>query len=124
MIKRETDSRRDVTSEDLAIIDKALADHSELQTHLYTLRRILGEVGKVDAKRADLGRGVEAEQQQLDDLRKQSVTAHQQVKDIEQQLAAKRRELAEVESTIKERNVVVGQLNDGYNNLRRILEAA
>ena len=45
-MSKQSDARRDVTSEDLAIIDKALADHSELQTHLYTLRRILGEVVK------------------------------------------------------------------------------
>jgi chromosome segregation ATPase len=120
----EARASRDVTSEDLALFDQAIADHEKFQTHLYVVRHILGEVGKVDAKRADLNRGVAAEQQLLDDLHKQTEAAQQKVKDVEQQLVLKQRELAGVEATIQERNVVLNQLNEGYNNLRRMLEAA
>jgi len=75
-------------------------------------------------ERADLSRGVEAEQQLLDDLHKQTEAAHQQVDQLQQDIKSKQRDLADVEATIKERNVVLNQLNEGYNNLRRMLEAA
>jgi chromosome segregation ATPase len=116
--------KRGVTDKDLEVIDKAIADHSELQTHLYTLRRILGEIGKVDAKRADLNRGVEAEQSRLDEVRKQVDAAHEQLTQVQKQIESKQRELAAVEATIKERTIAANQLNEGYLRLRAILEAA
>jgi hypothetical protein len=99
MSKQEAASRRDITAADLEVIDRAIADHEKLQVNLYTLRRILGEVGKVDAKRADLNRGVEAEQQQLDDLRKQSAAAHNvQVRAVTENLANIRAEIQKVKN--------------------------
>jgi hypothetical protein len=118
----EKSTSRAVTPTDLEVIDKAIADHEKLQTTLYILRRVLGEIGKLDI--ASVRRGVEAEQQQLDDLHKQSAAAHQQVKDVEQQLAAKQRELAAVEATIEQRTVVANQLNEAILRMRNLLEAA
>jgi hypothetical protein len=119
---KETD--RLVISEDLAVIDQAIADHEKFQTSLYVMRRILGEVGKVDAKRADLNRGVEAEQIRLDNARVAADAAEQRLSQLTQQVESKQRELAAVEVTIQERNVVLNDLNQGYLNLRRMLEAA
>jgi peptidoglycan hydrolase CwlO-like protein len=122
MSKQEADARRDVTSEDLQIVDRAIADRENFQTNLYTLRRILGEIGKLDI--GSVRRGIQAEQDRLDEVRKQADIAQQQLDKLQNDIASKQRELANVEATIQERNVVLNQLNEGYNNLRRMLEAA
>jgi predicted nucleic acid-binding Zn-ribbon protein len=122
-MSKESASRQ-VTNEDVALLDKAIADHELLQKNLYVLRRMLGEVGKVDAKRADLNRGVEAEQQRLDDVRKQADAAQERLTGLGKQIEAKQRELAAVETTIAERTTAANQLNESYLNLRNILAAA
>jgi peptidoglycan hydrolase CwlO-like protein len=124
MTKQQADPRRDVTATDLEVIDKAIADHEKFQTTLYTLRKILTEVGKVDAKRADLSRGVEAEQARLDDVRLKANAAQEQLDKLQNDIASKQRELAAVEATIQERTIASNQLNEGYLRLRAILEAA
>ena len=122
MSKQEADARRDVTSEDLQIVDRAIADRENFQTNLYTLRRILGEIGKLDI--GSVRRGIEAEQARLDDVRLKADTAQQQLTQVQKQIEDKRRELASVEATIQERTIAANQLNESYLNLRNILAAA
>jgi hypothetical protein len=76
------------------------------------------------ANRADLNRGVEAEQSRLDEVRKQADAAHEQLTQVQKQIESKQRELAAVEATIQERTIAANQLNEGYLKLRAILEAA
>jgi chromosome segregation ATPase len=123
MAKQEAASRP-LISEDLALVDQVIADHEKFQTSLYVLRRILGEVGKVDAKRTDLDRGVEAEQARLDEVRKQADAAQQQLDQLNNQIKDKQRELASVEQSIQQQTVALNQLHEGYHNLRNILAAA
>jgi hypothetical protein len=123
---KETDhsASRQVTDEDLALLDKAIADHEVLQKDLYLLRHLLGEIGKLDARSADLKRGIEGEQSFLDDLRKQTGSAQEQLTQLQKHIEARQRELREVEQLIQERNIVVSELNEGYLKLRAMLEAA
>ena len=122
MSKQEADARRDVTSEDLQIVDRAIADHEKFQTKLYTLRRILGEIGKLDI--GSVRRGIEGEQSRLDEVRKQADAAQAALTQLQQDITSKQRELASVEATIQQRTVELNQLNEGYLHLRNLLAAA
>jgi peptidoglycan hydrolase CwlO-like protein len=115
---------RGVTNEDLAIIDKAIANHEECQRELYTFRMVLSQVGKVDAKRGDLIRGVEAEQARFDEVHQRADAAQADLDELHRQIEGKQRELAAVEETIKERELRSTQLSDGINGLRNMLAAA
>jgi chromosome segregation ATPase len=115
---------RGVTKADLDFIDEAIANHETCQGKLYQFRRILGEVGKVDARRADLNRGVEAEQARLAEAQKGANAAQANLTELQRQITEKRRELAEVEKTIAERELRAGELNDAINHLRSMLAAA
>ena len=122
MSKKEADPGRAVTETDLQVAERAIADHEVFQKDLFVLHRILTEVGRLDLP--GIRRGVEAERQRLEEARKQADAVQQQVDQLQQQIKDKRRELASVEATIKERNVELNQLHEGYHNLRAILEAA
>jgi chromosome segregation ATPase len=113
---------REVTNDDLKIIDEAIASHESVQHQLYVLRRVLGEIGKLDF--AAIKSNVKAHQDRLDEVRKQADAAQAYVDELQKQMADKRRELADVETTIKERTIAANNLNESYNNLRNMLAAA
>jgi peptidoglycan hydrolase CwlO-like protein len=115
---------RVVTNEDLEFIDRAIANHEACQGELYKFRMILGQVGKIDSKRADLIRGAESEQARLDEVHQKANAAQATLDGLQQQIVSKQRELAAVEKTIEERRVACDQLNGSINNLRNILAAA
>jgi hypothetical protein len=113
---------RDVTNEDLAIVDKAIANHEAVATHLYTLRRVLGEIGKLDFPA--LRSNQQAHQARLDEIRQKGDAAQAALDEVQRQIVNKQRELAAVEETIKERTIVAGQLNEAVLGLRNMLAAA
>jgi peptidoglycan hydrolase CwlO-like protein len=115
---------RDVTNDDLAFIDKVIASHEACQGELYKFRMLLSQVGKVDAKRGDLVRGVESEQHRFDEVQQKAKAAQAELDEVLKQIADKRRELAAVEKTIEERTLVSTQLNEGILGLRNMLAAA
>jgi peptidoglycan hydrolase CwlO-like protein len=115
---------RDVTNEDLVVIDKAIANHEECQKELYKFRMLLGQVGKVDAKRGDLVRGVESEQHRFDEAHQKANAAQAELEQLQKEIQNKQRELREVEATIKERELRSTQLSEGINGLRNMLAAA
>jgi peptidoglycan hydrolase CwlO-like protein len=123
MIKKETDAHtREVTNEDVAIVERAIAEHATFQTFLFTLQRLLIEVGRLDMP--SIKRGIQAEQARMDDVRKQADAAQQHLTQLDNQIKDKQRELVEVEMTIKERNGELNRLHEGYHNLRNLLAAA
>jgi uncharacterized coiled-coil DUF342 family protein len=113
---------RDVTNDDLAIIDKAIANHEAVQHDLYVLRRVVGEIGKLSL--SDIKRGVEGERKRLDEVSQKANAAQADLDELNKQIQAKQRELRGVEKIIEERRVACDQLNESYNNLRTILAAA
>jgi chromosome segregation ATPase len=115
---------RDVTQEDLQAVDVAIDSHQGVLDHLYAVRFILGQVGKVDTKRADIIRGVESEQARLAEAHRQANAAQAELAEVQRQITEKRRELAEAEKTVKERELRAGELNDAINHLRAMLAAA
>jgi peptidoglycan hydrolase CwlO-like protein len=115
---------RGVTKADLDFIDEAIANHEACQGQLYQFRMILGQVGKVDARRADIVRGVEGEQARLSEAHRQANAAQAELDKVKKQIEDKQRELREVEKTITERTIAAGQLNDTINHLRALLAAA
>src|SRR5262249_25637670 len=54
----EADARREVTNKDLETIDSAISSHEGLGRFLYTTRRILGEIGKLEEHYRGLKEGI------------------------------------------------------------------
>jgi hypothetical protein len=105
--------KREVTNEDLAFIDKAIADHETVQRHFYTLRRILSEVGKIDTAISQSRQGLQVAQQYSDQV-------HAELEQAKAELAATQNQNVK----LKQENVVLdGQLKDKLAELQRYSEA-
>jgi chromosome segregation ATPase len=115
---------RGVTKADLDFIDAAIANHEACQGQLYQFRMILGQVGKVDARRADIVRGVEAEQRRFDEANKAANAAQANLDGVRREIDEKRRELAEVEKKIAEAELRLNELTNEIARLRAMLAAA
>ena len=119
---KQTDTHRAVEETDLQLVEKAIADHEVFQRNLFTLKRILTELGPLDVGNAR--RNVEAEQGRLDDVRKQTDAAQEKLSDLERQIADKKRGLAETEATIKDKMREYEAFYASCENLRNLLRAA
>jgi hypothetical protein len=62
MSKQQADARRAVTETDLQLVDRTIADHEVFQKDLFVLRRVLTEIGNLDARYAGMKQGIEAVQ--------------------------------------------------------------
>jgi hypothetical protein len=113
---------REITKTDLENVERAIGGNEAFLKDLYVLRKILGEIGKLDYQ--GIKRGVEAEQVRLDEVRKQANSAQSSLDDVLRQIAEKRLELAAVEAEIAERTTVSNQINEGIIGLRSMLAAA
>jgi hypothetical protein len=113
---------REIVNEDLAAVDRVISSAESYQRELYTLRRVLGELGKLDI--GGIKRGVEAEKARLEEARQKADTAQSNLDELNKQIQVKQRELAGVERTIEERTLVSTQLNEGILGLRSMLAAA
>jgi uncharacterized coiled-coil DUF342 family protein len=85
---------------------------------------VLSQVGKVDAKRGDLVRGVEAEQARFDEAHQKANAAQAELEQLQKEIQNKQRELREIEAEIKEKELRSTQLSDGINGLKNLLAAA
>src|SRR5262249_40469814 len=119
---KQADAHRAVTETDLQIVERAIADHEKFQANLFTLQRVLTELGPLDV--ANARRNVEHEQSRLDDVRKQADAAQDVLTQLEKQIADKKRELAETEVTIKDKIREAELFNERCQNLRALLAAA
>jgi len=118
----QSDAHRAVTETDLQIVEHAIADHEVFQRNLFTLKRILTELGPLDVGNARAN--VEHEQGRLDEVRKQTDAAQEKLNDLEKQIADKKRELAETEATIKDKMREYEAFYASCENLRNLLRAA
>jgi hypothetical protein len=118
------DEPRGVTKADLDFIDECITNHEACQGQLYQFRVILGQVGKVDARRADIVRGVEGEQLRLNEAVQKANVAQADLAKLQREIEAKQRELREVEKVIAERRIACDELNNTINHLRAMLAAA
>jgi len=105
--------KREVTDKDLEVIDKAIADHETRQTHLYTLRRILGEIGKLDTAIAHT-------RQSLESIEKSRAEANAELENARAELSATQTQHVK----LKQENVALDtQLKDKLAELQRYGEA-
>jgi len=119
---KQTDPHRAVEQTDLQIVERAIADHEKFQANLFTLQRILKEIGVLDI--AVVRRDYGAERGRRDAMREQAETAQQQLRALEKQIADKRRELVETEATIKDKIREAQLFDASCENLRNLLRAA
>jgi hypothetical protein len=113
---------REIKNEDLENVDRAISGVEGLQRHLFVLRKMLTEIGKLDYQ--NVRRGVEAEQSRLGEARTKANAAQADLDKLLGEIADKRRELASVEAEIKERTVASNNLNEAILGLRKMLAAA
>jgi chromosome segregation ATPase len=103
MPKRETDAHRAVTESDLQIVDRAINDHATFQKDLFVLRRVLGEVGDLDARYAGMKQGIEAVQAEGARISSELEHAKAQLAEVQQQTIEKRKELADLTAEAQEK---------------------
>jgi chromosome segregation ATPase len=113
---------RDITNDDLVNVDQAIGSLETYQRHLYVLRRVLGELGKLNI--SGIKQGVEAEKARLAEANQRANAAQSDLDKLLAEIEGKKRELAGVEATIAEKELRSAQLSDGITGLRNMLAAA
>jgi seryl-tRNA synthetase len=103
MTKQQVDARRAVTETDLQLVDRAIADHEVFQKDLYVLRRVLGEIGKLDEQYRGVKQGIEAVQAEGANISRQLEYAKEQLAKVQQEEVEKRKELAALTAEVQEK---------------------
>jgi ribosomal protein S18 len=119
---KQSETHRAVEATDLEVVERAIKDHEVFQRDLFTLQRILTEVGKLDV--AGIRGTAAAEQARCDEARKQADAEQARLEQLQQDIASKQRALADVEATIKERITEGERYNSAMQNLRDLLRVA
>ena len=102
MTKQEAASRRAVTETDLQLVDRAIADHATFQKDLFVLRRVLSEIGDLDAKYAGMKQGIEAVQAEGGRTNAQLEQVRADFAKDQQELVERRKELAALTAEVQE----------------------
>src|SRR5215472_7932248 len=111
---KQPDTHRAVTESDLQVVEGAIAYSETLLRHLYTLRRVLGEVGSLDQRLHGLKEGIavverqgeqvnaelEAANTRLATVQREEVEARQRVATLTAAAAEKERELSAYSTAI------------------------
>jgi chromosome segregation ATPase len=116
--------KREVTNKDLEIIDKAIADHEVFQKDLFVLRRILGEIGKLDTAIAQTRRGLQTTEKSRDELNAQVEVARAELATVQKQQQGVRNEIATLDSQIKAKQIEFNQLCDAVDRIKQNLTEA
>ena len=104
MIKQQTDARvREVTNEDLATIDGAISAHEGLGRFLYTTRRILGEIGKLDQQYHGIKASLAVVEQQCEQVNVQLEGVKAELAKVQQQEVETRQRLATLTAAAAEK---------------------
>ena len=104
---KQSDAHRVITNEDLATIDAAISSHEGFGRFLYTTRRILGEIGKleqayqnaksslamVEQQGAQVSAQLEGVKTELARMQQQEVETRQRLATLTAEAEEKRREL-------------------------------
>jgi chromosome segregation ATPase len=88
--------RREVGNKDLEIVDAAINSHETLQRNLYTLRRILGEIGKLEEQYRGARQGVEAVQAEGARISSELEAAKTRLATVQHEESEKRKVVAEL----------------------------
>jgi chromosome segregation ATPase len=95
--------RREVTDDDIAVIDKAINAHEGLGLFLYTTRRILGEVGKLDQVYRGTKQAIEQVQAEGANIARQLEYEKAKLAEVQAQEVEKRKELAALTAAVAEK---------------------
>src|SRR5262245_16754809 len=121
MSKQEADARREVGNKDLEIVDKVINSHEAFQTQLYVLRRILGEIGKLEELHRGLKQGVEHTQAQSGEQARAFEHAKAQLEAVQREEVEARKRVAELTAEIAAKEKT---LNTYTRQIERITGAA
>jgi len=103
MSKKEADTHRAVTNEDLAAIDGAISAHEGLGRFLYTTRRILGEIGRLETVYQSTKSSIAVVEQQYAQVNAQLSGVKAELAKVQQELVAGRQELATLTAAAAEK---------------------
>jgi chromosome segregation ATPase len=99
----ETDSRRAVTASDLEVIDQAISAHEGLGRFLYTTRRVLTEVGKLEVHYRGLREAISVVEREGEQINAHLEAAKTALATVQQELVERRKEVAVLDREIKEK---------------------
>jgi len=103
MTKKETDARREVSAADLEVIDGAISAHEGLGRFLYTTRRILGEIGKLEQHYRGLKEGIAVVEQEGGRINAELEAAKTRLATVQQEEVEKRKVVAELGREVEEK---------------------
>jgi chromosome segregation ATPase len=99
----DADSRRAVTETDLQTIDKAISAHEGLGLFLYTTRRILGEIGKLETHYRGIKEAIAVVGREGEQTNAQLEQARSQLATVQAQEVEKRKVVAELDREVAEK---------------------
>jgi hypothetical protein len=119
--KEEHAASRQVTNDDLALVDKAINDHETFQRGLYVVRRILAEVGRLDERLRGLREAISAVEREGALTNSHLEQTRADLAKFQAQEVEKREVVAALDREIKQKE----QMIDGYaRQIERITGAA
>jgi hypothetical protein len=112
---------RAVTNDDLALVDKAINSHETFQRDLYVVRRILGEIGKLDQHYRGLKEAIAAVEREGALTNSHLEQTRADLAKVQAQEVEKREVVAALDREIKQKE----QMIDAYaRQIERITGAA
>ena len=103
MSKQPSDTHRAVSETDLQAVEGAIAYSETLLRNLYTLRRVLGEVGSLDQRLHGLKEGVAAVERQGEQVNAELEAAKTRLAKVQYEEVEKRKVVAELTREIEEK---------------------
>jgi len=101
--KQPSDTHRAVSETDLQAVEGAIAYSETLLRNLYTLRRVLGEVGSLDQRLHGLKEGVAAVERQGEQVNAELEAAKTRLAKVQYEEVEKRKVVAELTREIEEK---------------------
>ena len=89
---------REVTPNDLDVLDKAISSHEALGRFLYTTRGILGELGRLEKQYRDTKDGLANGERYVADLRKQIEAAQAELAKLRKEFTEKQQQIAAIDA--------------------------
>jgi predicted nucleic acid-binding Zn-ribbon protein len=116
--------KREVTNKDLELIDKAIADHETQQGHLYTLRRILSEIGNLDTAIAQTRVSLQSIEKSRDEANAELEAARDELAKIAKQRQETVNEIGALNREIETKRTELQSISNAREQIKAFLEAA
>jgi len=115
--KKEADTGRAVTATDLETIDAAISSQEGLSRFLYTTRRILGEIGKLETAYQNTKSSLAAVEQQYVQVNGELEGVKTQLAKAQQEEAVTRQRVATLAAEVKEKEQLLSNYSAAVDRI-------